>query len=371
MSKIKVPYVNLSLQWVQQRKELLPIIDRVLTKDNWIGGREIEKFESKIATYTNTKYAVALNSGTDALTLGLYVLGIQPGDEVITPPNSFIASTAVIVHLGAKPIFVDVKEDQNIDPVLIEKSITRKTKAIMPVHLTGRIADMHPIMEISKKYSIPIIEDAAQSIGSLYYKKPAGSFGLVGCFSAHPLKNLNAIGDAGYLTTNNKEIYIKVKDLSNHGMTNRTRIKQFGFVSRMDNIQATILNFRLKNLKKVIKLRRKNVERYNKYLNKNYIFIPSEKKYEFNTYHTFVVQVLRRRDELKNFLLKNGINTAIHYPIPIHLQPASKKLNYKVGDFIIAEDQANKILTLPIHQNLNQKTIKRISDLINYFFTTI
>ena len=225
-----IKYINLIDQWKEDKKKLLPIIDKVLSQGNWVGGENIKKFEENISRLCGTKYAVALNSGTDALTLGLYLLGVKKGSEVITPPNSFIASTSVIVHLGAKPVFVDVKEDQNIDPNLVEKAITSKTKAIMPVHLTGRIADMDPLIKISKKYNIPIIEDAAQSIGSKYKNKHSGSFGLIGCFSAHPLKNLNAMGDSGFLTTNDKNIYLQVKDLSNHGMSNRNRINNFGFV---------------------------------------------------------------------------------------------------------------------------------------------
>ena len=191
---MKIPYVNLEAQWKEDEKELKPILLNILKKGQYIGGDEINEFEKKICKICGTKYAVALNSGTDALTLGLYLLGVKRGDEVITPPNSFISSTSSIVHIGAKPVFVDVLKDQNINPDLIEGAITKKTKAIMPVHLTGRIAVMNSIIKISKKYKIPIIEDAAQSIGSKYYGKKSGSFGSIGCFSAHPLKNLNGIG---------------------------------------------------------------------------------------------------------------------------------------------------------------------------------
>jgi len=300
--------------------------------------------------------------------LGLHLIGVKKGDEVITTPNSFIASTAVIVHLGAIPVFVDVLPDQNMNPDLLESVITKKTKAIMPVHLTGRIAEMSKIINIGKKYNIPIIEDAAQSIGSLYKNKAAGSFGIVGCFSAHPLKNLNAIGDAGFLTTDNHKIYKKIIDLRNHGMTNRNKVNQFGHVSRMDNLQAEVLNYRLKKLNKVIKRRRNNVELYKKYLNLKNIFIPDEKEYEFNTYHTFVIQV-NKRDQLKKFLQKKGIGTAIHYPIPIHLQPAARFLGYKKNSFEEVERQAKRILTLPINQYLEKKDIQRITDEINYFYT--
>ena len=364
---MKIPFVNLNLQWRKEKNDLMKIIDQTLANDNWVGGKSIDKFEKNIAKLCNTKYAVSLNSGTDALTLGLHLFGVRRGDEVITTPNSFIASTAVIVHLGAKPVFVDVLDDQNMNPDLLESAITKRTKAIMPVHLTGRISEMFEIIKIANKHNIPVIEDAAQSIGSLYNNKPSGSLGAAGCFSAHPLKNLNAIGDAGYLTTNSNKIYSKVIELRNHGMVDRNKIKRFGHVSRMDNLQAAVLNYRLKNLKKIIANRRKNVKLYNKYLDLQNVFIPPEKKYQFNSYHTFVIQV-DKRDQLKRYLQRSNITTAIHYPIPIHLQPAAKFLGYKKGSFKSAEKQAKRILTLPINQFLKENEIKKISDKINYFY---
>jgi len=362
---MKIPYVNLSYQSSKIKNELVSIFKKVLKDGEYVGGKEVEKFEKNISKFCKSKYAVALNSGTDALTLALHVCGVRRGDEVITTPNSFIASTAVIVHLGAKPIFVDVLPDQNIDPDKIEKAITKKTKCIMPVHLTGRVADMLKIVKIAKKYNLKIIEDSAQSIGSKLNNIYSGTFGDIGCFSAHPLKNLNAIGDAGYLVTNNLKYYKKIKDLSNHGMTNRNKVKSFGYVSRMDNLQAAILNFKLSSLNKIILQRRKNFQIYKDNLS-NKIFFPLEKKIEFNSYHTFVIQV-NKRDALKKYLSKKGVDTSIHYPIPIHMQPAAKKLGYKKGDFPITEKQSKKIISLPIHQNLKGNEIIRICWLINKF----
>ena len=353
MSSKKIPYVNLGLQWKHEKSNLLKVIDRALSTGNWSGGESVEIFEKKIAKLCKTKYAVALNSGTDALTIGLHLLGVKREDEVITVPNSFIASTAVIVHLGARPVFVDVLKDQNINPDLIEKVITKKTKAILPVHLTGRPVEMDKIIKISKKYNIPIIEDAAQSVGSLYKNKPTGSFGKIGCFSAHPLKNLNAVGDSGYLTTNNEKIYIKTKNLINHGMTNNRNI--------------IFLNYRLDKLREIIKVRRKNAEFYIQNLDSSKITVIKEKSYQFNTYHTFVIQV-KNRKKLISYLGRKGINTAVHYPIPIHLQPAAKFLGYKKGSFPIVEKQAKEILTLPIHQNLKRKDLIRIVQTVNNFF---
>jgi len=366
---MKIPYVNIQKQYKSEKKQLLKIIDNVLISGKWVGGSEVDKFEKNISKICKTKYCVSLNSGTDALTLALHLLGVKRGDEVITPPNSFIASTAVIVHLGAKPIFVDVKSDQSIDEKKIEEKITNKTKAIMPVHLTGRMCSMDKIINISKKYKIPVIEDCAQSIMSKYKNKMSGAWGDVGCFSAHPLKNLNAIGDAGYLTTNNKNIYDKIKNLRTHGMEeSRDNVKNFGYVSRMDHLQAAVLNFRLNNLKKVTNLRRKNADIYLENLNLEKIYFPIEKKDEFNTYHTFVIQV-DDRDKLKKYLKKKGVETAIHYPMPIHLQTASKFLGYKKGSFPETEKQSKHILTLPINQYLKKNEIHYICKTINNFYS--
>jgi dTDP-4-amino-4,6-dideoxygalactose transaminase len=328
-----ISYVNIGKQYQKDNKILGKKINKLLNSGIYIGGDEVSKFEKNIAKKCGTKYAVAMNSGTDALTVGMYLLGVKRGDEVITPANSFVASTSTIVHLGAKPVFADVLYDLNINPDEIGRKVNKKTKLIMPVHLTGRIAEMNEIKKISKKWNIPIIEDSAQAVGSLYKGKPSGSLGDIGCFSAHPLKNLNACGDSGYMTTNNYRIYLKAKSLINHGMNSRNVIKNFGYLSRMDNLQALILNHRLKSLNKVIKKRRENARFYNKELNK-YVATPNEKKYEFNTYHTYIIQT-KLRDELKEFLKKNNVETVIHYPIPIHLQPAAKYLGYKKGDLPI------------------------------------
>ena len=287
---------------------------------------------------------------------------------MITTPNSFIASTAAIVHLGAIPVFVDVLNDQNIDPLKIEKVITKKTKAIMPVHLCGKMSQMDKIMKIAKKYNLKVVEDAAQSVASKYKNQAAGSIGHVGCFSAHPLKNLGGMGDGGYITTNDFKIFKKIKSLSNHGMENRNIIKNFGYVSRMDNLQAAFLNYNLRFLKSVIMKRRINANIYLNYLNKKFLKLPYEGVNEFHTYHTFVIQVKNKRNELKSYLEENGVETSIHYPIPIHLQPASKKFGYKKGSFPIAEKQSRNILTLPINQYLKKKEIIYISNLINNFY---
>jgi dTDP-4-amino-4,6-dideoxygalactose transaminase len=366
----KIPYVNLQKQWLDERDDLLPIIDKVFASAQFVGGEELDKFENNIAKLCGTKYACALNSGTDALILALIMSGVRKGDEVITPPNSFIASTAAIIHIGAIPVFVDILPDQNIDPSKIEISISKKTKAIMPVHLTGRMCDMDPIMAIAKKYDLVVIEDAAQSVGSKYKGKPSGSIGDVGCFSTHPLKNLNAGGDGGFLTTNDENIFYKTKQYRNHGMADRNIVYNFGSVSRMDNLQAAILNYRLDKLEEVTQKRRINAKAYIDEINHKNVFFPKEKDTEYNTYHTFVIQT-QYRDELKEYLSLNNIDTAIHYPFPIHLQPASKKLGYQIGDFPVTERQSKEILTLPVNQYNNQADIQKIIKVINEFKSDI
>jgi len=361
-----INYINLKKQYIKERKSLLSVIDKTLSTGMYILDKEVDLFEKNIQKYNKSKYCVALNSGTDALTLALYLVGVRKNDEVITTSNSFVASTAVIAHLGAKPIFSDVLPDQNIDPQDIKKKITKKTKAIMPVHLTGRPCEMDEIIYLSKKFGIPIIEDAAQAIGTKYKKKNVGNFGEIGCFSAHPLKNLNALGDSGYLVCNDRKYYEKAKELRNHGLISRSNVKNFGHVSRMDAIQASILNFRLRKLNKLILRRRDNFKFYNNFLDKEKVFFPPEKKYQFNTYHTFVIQT-KNRNKLKKYLMKKGIETSIHYPKPIHMQTAYKKLKIKPVNLVNTIQQSKKILTLPINQYLSQSDIRYICSTINNY----
>tara|TARA_B110000008_G_scaffold109800_1_gene112822 strand:- start:1158 stop:2264 length:1107 start_codon:yes stop_codon:yes gene_type:complete len=361
-----ISHIDLKSQWIDERDELMPIIDRVMSSGKFILETECEEFEESVAKLCGVKYAAALNSGTDALIYALTLSGIKKGDEVITPANSFIASTSSIVHIGAKPVFVDVLPNQNIDPSKIERAITGNTKAIMPVHLTGRVCDMDPILEIAKRHNLLVVEDAAQAIGSKYKGRSSGSIGDIGCFSTHPLKNLNACGDGGFVTTNDKDIYEKIKKFRNHGKISQYKISHFGMVSRMDNLQAAILNYRLEKLDKLTQKRRNNAKKYIEEINQENIFIPHEKSYEFNTYHTFVIQT-NRRDELKEHLLNQGIKTAIHYPIPIHLQRASRGLGYKDGDLPVTEKQAKEILTLPVNQYLTNFDIERVIDAVNSF----
>lgn len=367
---IDVPIFDLPAQFEEERDELMAIIERVLASGKYVlAGDEVEALEQEVAAFVGTEYAVTVNSGTDALTIGLVCLGVGAGDEVITPPNSFIASTGAIVRVGAKPVFVDVGEDQNVNPELIESLITARTKAIMPVHLTGRICDMDPITDIAKKHGLKIIEDAAQSMGSEYKGRKSGTFGDVGCFSCHPLKNMNACGDGGLITTDDPEVRERAMRLRNHGLVDRNTALEFGYVSRMDNLQAAILRLRLRHLPDVIGRRRRNVEQYRREVDPEHIFIPPCLNHEFNTFVLFVAQ-LDRRDELQKFLSERGIATGVHYPIPIHLQPAANALGYGKGDFPSVERQADRIISLPHNQNLSESQVSYVCDQINAFYSS-
>jgi dTDP-4-amino-4,6-dideoxygalactose transaminase len=364
-----IPYVDIAGQFQRERAALMPVIESVLEGGHYVGGTAEQSLEEALTAWCGTKHVVALNSGTDALILALAGLGIGAGDEVITPPNSFVASTAVISQVGARAVFADVLADQNIDPAAISRVITPRTKAIMPVHLTGRIADMNPILEIARAHGLAVIEDAAQAIGSRHDGRLAGSIGDVGCFSAHPLKNLNACGDAGFLATDRDDVAEHARLARNHGLVDRDTVSRFGTVSRMDSLQAAILEFRLGGLADTIARRRSNAALYRSLLDPEHVFAPPCRNIEFNTFHTFVIQV-DRRDALRACLAENGIGTAIHYPLPIHLQPAAKSLGHGAGDFPVTEAQAGRILTLPIHQGLESAEIERVAAAVNEFVGT-
>lgn len=364
----QINYALLDRQYAAEKGDLDKIITDHLATGQYILGGAVEDLEERIAAYCGVDYCVTVNSGTDALILGLRALGVGEGDEVITPPNSFIASAAAIVHLGAKPVFADVGEDMNVDPAAIKKAITTKTKAIMPVHLTGRVCKMEEIRAIADEYGLFVVEDAAQSFGSAYSGKKSGSFGDLACFSAHPLKVFNACGDAGFITTNNADICKEVKLLRNHGFVTRTHVKEWGFVSRLDAVQAAILRYRLDKVDDYIKARRKNFEQFKKCLDKKNIKLPIEKEHEYNSYQTFVLQV-ERREALQQYLKEAGIDTSVHYPTPIHLQEAAQELGYKKGDMPVAEGQSSKILSVPISQYLTPDEVTYIAEKINEFYT--
>ena len=365
---VEIPYVDLAGQHAEIKEKLLSAVENVLEHGKFILGPEVEEFEQRFARLCGTPYAVGVGSGTDALILSLRALGIKSGDEVITSPNSFITTVAAIVAVGARPVLVDVAEDYNIDPLLIESRITSKTKAILPVHLTGHPAKMDAIMDIARKYQLYVIEDAAQAVSASFNRQKVGSFGHTGCFSLHPLKTLNAVGDGGVITTWDKQVYEELLILRNNGFRNRDECAVLSSNSRLDSLQAAMLLVKLDYLEQWTQERIKNAALYRKKLYglKN-VRVPPEGVKENPVYHTFVIQA-ERRDALKSYLEERGIQTKIHYPIPIHLQPAAAGLGYQRGDFPAAERQAAKILSLPVYAGLDEWRLNIVVETIKNFY---
>jgi len=365
---MNIPYVDLAGQNKAIKKEILSAIGKVLESGQFILGKEVEAFEHSFAQLCGTKYALGVGTGTDALTLSLRALNIGHGDNVITVANSFVSTASCIALSGAKPVFVDVGEDYNINSSLIESAINSRTKAILPVHLTGRPADMAPILKIAEKHKLAVIEDCAQAVGAEYRGRRVGSFGKIGCFSLHPLKNLNACGDGGVLTTDDENLYRKLQILRNNGFSSRNDCDVWSANSRLDTVQAALLLVKLNYLKAWTDKRRANAQFYHEHLaSLAQIKIPPEKPYEKSVYHTFVMQA-ENREQLIKFLENKGIGTKIHYPIPIHLQPAAKSLGQRKGSLPVTEEQSKKILSLPIYPELTAKELNYIVKCIHEFY---
>ena len=365
-----IPLVDLKAQYNSIKTEIDNAIQGVLDSTSFIMGEELERFEEEFALFCNTKYAIGVANGSDALILALRACGIGKGDEVITVPHSFISTTEAITHIGGKIVFMDINpKTYTIDVSKIEEKISNKTRAIIPVHLYGQPADMDPIIKLAKKYNLEIIEDTAQAHGAEYKDKKVGSIGEVGCFSFYPGKNLGAYGDAGMITTNSEEIAKKVKLLRNHGRITKKYEHQIeGYSSRLDNLQAAILRVKLKYLNKWNDLRRKNARKYNELLNNiGGIITPYEADYAKHVYHLYVIRT-EDRDKLREELKSKSIATGIHYPIPLHLQPAYNYLGYKEGDFPITEKASQEILSLPMFAELNGNQIVEICHWIKIFY---
>lgn len=363
----RVKYLDLPKQF--NRQSLWSALKEQFKTCQFIMGPEVEKFELNFAKLCGVRYALGVNSGTDAIFLALKALGVGSGDEVITAPNSFVATAGAIMAVDARPVFVDVGNDYNIDVSLIERAITKKTKAILPIHLTGNPADMPEIMKIASKYHLYVIEDAAQAVMAAINGKRVGSFSDAGCFSLHPLKNLNVGGDGGVLTTKSASLYRRVKLLRNHGLKNRDEIEFFGYNSRLDTIQALIGNFVMKHLETVTAKRRKIAEMYDKGFKdlQELIAIPLRKKNVFQVFHTYVIRV-KNREKLIKYLNNNGVETKVHYRIPIHLQKPCRKLGYRKGDFPVTEKQAEEVLSLPVHHFLTNEQVFYVINLTRNFY---
>ncbi len=362
----RVPYVDFGPTTKSSKLDLTNAFERVLESGKFVLGPEVKKFEQDFANYCGTKYAAGLANGTCGLHIVFRAFGIEEGDEVITAPNSFIATAAAIAQVRAKPVFVDTNLDFNINPEAIEAAITPRTKAIVPVHLTGRVAKMDEILKIAKKYNLIVIEDAAQSVGAEFNGKRAGSFGDAASFSFHPLKNLHAFGDAGMITSNRAEVVEKLNVLKNHGLIDRGTCSQWGLNCRLDEMQAAFLGVQLPQLESWTDERRKIAKYYNEALGK-VVTVPTEEKYEKHVYQTYVIRS-DRRDKLKEYLNSNGVEALVHYPVPIHLQPAAKYLNHKNGDFPIVEKLSNEILSLPLYPGMPFEFQEIVTNLILSFY---
>ncbi|MGE5329826.1 MAG: DegT/DnrJ/EryC1/StrS family aminotransferase [Deltaproteobacteria bacterium] len=346
---MRVPILDLKSQYINMKEEINESIIEVLEKCQFILGPQVKKIEENISKLCNVKFGIGVANGTDALELTLKALNIGAGDEVITTPFTFFASAEVIAKLGAVPVFVDIERGTYlIDADRIEEKITKNTKAIIPVHLFGQACNMKRIMDIAKKYNLHVVEDSCQAIGSEFEGKKVSSFGDAGCFSFFPTKNLGGYGDGGMIVTDDESLNENIRLLRQHGSNVKYHHSIIGYNSRLDEIQAAILNVKSKYLSDWNQKRRNHAYRYNKYL-ADIVKTPEEAKdyKQYHVYHQYTIEV-EKRDELAKFLKDNEIGTSVYYPVPLHLQEAFKELGYKNGDMPNAEEACNKVISLPI-----------------------
>ena len=359
-----IPYVNLALEHQALKSELMEAMSAVIDSGAFILGSTVEKFEAQFASFHDHRHAIGVNSGLDALILTLKALGIGSGDEVITAPNSFIASASSISLVGAHPVFVDVDDKQTMDPDRLADAITTRTKAIIPVHLTGKPAQMEAISHVARLANVPVIEDCAQAIGASLNGKLVGTFGVAGCYSFHPLKNLGACGDGGAVVTSDESLANSLRLLRNHGLKDRDTSVQWGYNSRLDPIQAAILSVKLSKLNQLTKRRREIAKQYLEQLGGLPLRLPHERPGEYCVWHAFVIQT-PLRDDLQRFLKSRSIEALVHYPVPIHLQPV---MGYERNSFPNCEAQAETILSLPIRHSLRDEEVDLIINTIKEFF---
>jgi dTDP-4-amino-4,6-dideoxygalactose transaminase/acetyltransferase-like isoleucine patch superfamily enzyme len=366
-----VPFLDLKAQYRSIKSEILPAVGKVLDNCSFVLGAEVAEFEREFAAYQHAANGIAVNTGTSALHLALLSAGIGPGDEVITVPFTFVATVAAIVYTGARPVFVDIDpRTLTMDPSRIEAAITPRTKAILPVHLHGQPADMDPICEIARLHNLVVIEDACQAHGAEYKGRRVGSIGDLGCFSFYPGKNLGAYGEGGMVVTNAAKYAATIRMLRDWGAESKYRHVLKGYNYRMEGMQGAILRVKLRHLDAWTESRRANASRYNVLLAGSGVTTPVESPGNKHVYHIYAIRV-PGRDEFQNALMTLGIHTGIHYPIPVHLQPAYADLGYKSGDFPEAEAAAREVLSLPMFAELNHdqqvtvsKAVKEVSDII-------
>jgi len=361
---VKILMLDLKAEYAALKSEIDGVLDRVLESGHFILGPNVAALEGEFAKYTGAKYAVGVASGTDALFLALKALGVKEGDEVITTALSFIATAEAISYTGAKPVFVDVIPDtHNIDPAKLEAAITKKTRAIIPVHLWGLCADMEPILAAAKKHGLLVVEDCAQAAGASYRGQKAGSFGDAGCFSFFPTKNLGAYGDGGMITTDDKETYDRIKLLHLHGSKARGVHEIIGYNSRLDEMQAAILRVKLKHLDAWNDKRRNNAAIYSSLFGKSGIKHPVEKEGFRHVYHQYTIE-LDNRDDMMQKLSSKEIPSFVYYPNPLHLQKPYLGLGYKAGDFPAAEKIGRTMLSIPVHPFLSKEEVLMVGNAI-------
>ena len=377
---MKVPFLDLHAQYKEIKKDVQVSFKNILKRSDFILGEEERLFEQEFAAYCNRKFGVGVNSGTDALILSLLSLGIGPGDEVIVPVFTFIATASSVSLTGAKPVFVDIEDRTlNIDVNRVARAVTRRTKAIIPVDLFGQPVDMAALVKIARKYNLKVIEDAAQAHGAVYYDKKgaggsgrqerkAGSLGDISCFSFYPTKNLGGCGDGGMIVVDDERLYNKLLMLRDNGRKSKYEHALIGYNSRLDTLQAAVLRSKLKHLDTWNNLRRKKAAAYDCLLkNVRGITVPFEAAYARHVYHIYSVRT-GSRDPLLEYLKKQGIGVMVHYPLPLHLQPAYRTLGYKNGDFPVAEKAAKEIVSLPMHPFLRYSQIEFTASHIKKFF---
>jgi dTDP-4-amino-4,6-dideoxygalactose transaminase len=364
MAVIKVPYLDLKAQYASIKTEIDAAVARVLDSCQFVLGSEVAGFEQEFSTYCGTTECIAVNSGTSALHLALIAAGVGAGDEVITVPFTFVASVAAVLYAGARPVLVDIDPRSfTLDPSAIEAVITPRTKAILPVHLYGQPADMDPIMEVARRHGLLVIEDAAQAHGAKYKGRPVGSIGDMACFSFYPGKNLGAYGEGGAVTTNNAEDARTIRMLRDWGQDRKYHHILRGFNYRMEGFQGAILRVKLRHLEQWTEARRALVHQYDELLADGEVETPTEMPWARHVYHVYTLRS-DNRDALQAALTSEGIQTGVHYSVPVHLQPAYADLGYGAGAFPQAEAAAKQVLSLPLYPELSTDSVTEVARIV-------
>ena len=363
-----VPYLDLAAQLRGIRPEVDAAIARTLDNCSFCLGPDVAQFEKDFAQFCGAEHCLAFNSGTSALHVALILLGVGPGDEVITTPYTFVATSWAISYVGAKPVYVDIEDATfNLDPALVERAITPRTRAVLPVHLYGHPCDLDPLLAICNRDKLPLVEDACQAHGAKYKGKTVGTFGEISCFSFYPAKNLGACGEGGALVTNNAALAARARSLREHGSTKRYHHDEVGFNYRMEGLQGAVLGVKLKHLAQWQAGRRRVAQRYAELLADTPLRLPQQAGYAESAWHLYTVRH-PRRDELKVHLDANGVGSAVHYPLPLHLQKCYASLGHQPGDFRVAEKAAREVLSLPMYAELTEEQLLRVAAVVKDFF---